>query len=584
MLYVYFYMINIRKFIINRIFALYITHRAVIQAGVCGFILHTPAYFFFMEHDKIVYTKKGEGVFSYEYIDRLRNLKNDFNVIAQSGGQENSLASDADIVIMGGNRGGSKTFTLLMESLPDIKNPRFNAVLLRNEKDDLRDMINTSYLIYSQFGNYNRSISDMTWNFGENAGKLWFSYFADNFEDFKKRFQGKQFCYIGIDEITHCSYDKFKYLITCNRNAYGIKNRFWGTCNPDPDSWVRVFIDWWIGEDGNPIPERDGKKRYCFMDGDSPNNIFWGDTPEEVYEQCKSIIDPLWNDAYKKLGFNKKTMFVKSVVFIRARLEDNIKLIEADSNYAANLAQQDEESRARDLEGNWNFKAAGDDILKIEHMERFFNNSAQYGDNKRRVSCDIAYEGGDNLVLWFWIGNHIEDVYVSRDNSKRTEECVAYKLREWGVLEKDFVFDLNGPGQDFKGKFPDAVKFNNMAAPIPMAKADEKSIKYIYSSLKSQCADILVKKIKNDEISINPDLLSRKFSGNGYSDMTLYNILMKERKAIRDADTDKGFSLIKKEVMKKYVGHSPDFIEAMIYRQIFDIRKQHTKPKGLWRI
>lgn len=537
-----------------------------------------------MEHDKIVYTKKEEGVFSYEYIDRLRNLKNDFNVIAQSGGQENSLASDADIVIMGGNRGGSKTFTLLMESLPDIKNPRFNAVLLRNEKDDLRDMINTSYLIYSQFGTYNRSISDMTWNFGENAGKLWFSYFADNFEDFKKRFQGKQFCYIGIDEITHCSYDKFKYLITCNRNAYGIKNRFWGTCNPDPDSWVRVFIDWWIGEDGNPIPERDGKKRYCFMDGDSPNNIFWGDTPEEVYEQCKSIIDPLWNDAYKKLGFNKKTMFVKSVVFIRARLEDNIKLIEADSNYAANLAQQDEESRARDLEGNWNFKAAGDDILKIEHMERLFNNSAQYGDNKRRVSCDIAYEGGDNLVLWLWIGNHIEDVYVSRDNSKRTEECVAYKLREWGVLEKDFVFDLNGPGQDFKGKFPDAVKFNNMAAPIPTTKADEQSIKYIYSSLKSQCADILVKKIKNDEISINPDLSSRKFSGNGYSDMTLYNILMKERKAIRDADTDKGFSLIKKEVMKKYVGHSPDFIEAMIYRQIFDIRKQHTKPKGIWRI
>ena len=123
-----------------------------------------------------------------------------------------------------------------------------------------------------------------------------------------------------------------------------------------------------------------------------------------------------------------------------------------------------------------------------------------------------------------------------------------------------------------------------MAAPIPMTKADEKSIKYVYSSLKSQCADILVKKIKNGGISINPELLSLKFSGNGYSNMTLYNILMKERKAIRDAETEKGFSLIKKETMKKYVGHSPDFIEAMIYRQIFDIKKQHNKPKGLWRI
>lgn len=151
-------------------------------------------------------------------------------------------------------------------------------------------------------------------------------------------------------------------------------------------------------------------------------------------------------------------------------------------------------------------------------------------------------------------------------------------------MEKNFVFDLNGPGQDFKGKFPDAVKFNNMAAPIPTTKADEKSIKYIYSSLKSQCADILVKKIKGGEISINHDLLSRKFSGNGYPEMTLYDILMKERKAIKDAETDKGFALIKKDTMKKYVGHSPDFIEAMIYRQIFDIRKQHTKPKGLWRI
>ena len=275
---------------------------------------------------------------------------------------------------------------------------------------------------------------------------------------------------------------------------------------------------------------------------------------------------------------------MKTVTFIKGKLEENVALISSDPNYLANLAQQDEESRARDLEGNWNFKAAGDDIIKMEHMERFFKNTAQYGDEKRRVSCDIAYEGGDNLVLWLWIGNHIEDVSVSRDNSKRTEECVAYKLREWGVLEKDFVFDLNGPGQDFKGKFPDAVRFNNMAAPIPATKADEKSIKYVYSSLKSQCADILVKKIKNEEISINPDLLSRKFSGNGYSGVTLYNILMKERKAIRDAETDKGFALIKKETMKKYVGHSPDFIEAMIYRQIFDIKKHNTKPKGLWRL
>jgi hypothetical protein len=528
-----------------------------------------------------LHTKNGDEVFSYEYIQKLRKQDSDRNIIAQRGGQENSLATDADIVIMGGNRGGSKTYSLLLEGLKDIRNPHFNAVIFRKEKDDLQDIIDKSLNIYDAYGTYNRSSSDMKWYFGDAKGKLWFTFFDDAYNDFVKRFQGKQYCYIGIDEITHIPFEKFKYLMTCNRNAFGIRNRIWGTCNPDPDSWVRRFIDWWIGEDGYAIPERDGIKRYCFMDENSTDTIYWGNSPREVYDQCSDIIDRLWKPEYDALGFDRISMFVKSVVYVRAKLEDNIKLITADPNYVANLAQQDEEARARDLEGNWNFKATGDDILKMDDMERFFNAPHQLGDLHRRASCDIAYDGGDNLVMWLWIGNHLEDVYVIREDSLKTEILVAAKLKEWGVLEKDFTFDLNGIGQNFAGKFKQAVKFNNMAAPIPRDKTEEKSIRYIYSSLKAQCADMLANAIKNGEISINPTLLKRKFSARKYKDMPLYNILMKERKAIRDAKTDKGFALIKKDTMKKYVGWSPDFIEAMMYKMIFDIKSNKPKIKGL---
>ena len=97
-----------------------------------------------------------------------------------------------------------------------------------------------------------------------------------------------------MDEIHHMEYLKFKYLITCNRNAFHIRNRFIGTCNPDPDSWVAKFIDWWIGEDGLPFPVRDGRVLYCFMDVDIVSGIYWGDTREEVYEQCKDIIHANW--------------------------------------------------------------------------------------------------------------------------------------------------------------------------------------------------------------------------------------------------------------------------------------------------
>ena len=472
----------------------------------------------------------------------------------------------------------SKSFSLLMETLKDIRNSYLSAILLRNEKDDLLDLVNTSYQLYSPFGTYNRSINDMTWNF-YNGGKLKFSYYAGTYEDFETRFRGRQYSYIGIDEITQIAYRKFKFLVTCNRNAYGIRNRFYGTCNPDPDSWVRKFIDWWIDEDGLPIPERDGIVRYCFMDGDTPDQIYWGDSPQDVYEQCKDIIDPLWKDEYEALGFNKVTMFVKSATFIKGKLEENIALISSDPNYVANLAQQDEEQRSRDLEGNWNFKRTGDDMIKMEDMEKMFNAPEQTLNGARYVSADIAFEGGDFCVMWLWEGLHIKDLFVMRENSANTESMFAAKLIEWGVREENVVYDYWGVGQALSGHFKRAVKFTGTEKPKePFDKS--------YKNVKSQCAEMLAHFIQDGKISIEPRLLDLRFSGKKgkYSNTPLRQILMKERKCIRHKENSSigGFELINKEGMIKAVGYSPDFFESLIYRMIFDVKTQHKKPKGLW--
>ncbi len=54
------------------------------------------------------------------------------------------------------------------------------------------------------------------------------------------------------------------------------------TCNPDADSWVASFIDWWIGDDGYAIKERSGVMRWMVRIGD---DIVWADTPEELRER-----------------------------------------------------------------------------------------------------------------------------------------------------------------------------------------------------------------------------------------------------------------------------------------------------------
>lgn len=534
-------------------------------------------------------TDDGEQIYTQEYVQSLRDdtdkRAKELRFVAQLGGQEDMLAIDADIKICGGSRGGSKSFTSLMEVLKDIKNPHFKAVILRNEKPDVENLETDSRRLFSQFGKYNKSKNDMTWNF-DNGGSLSFSYYAGDFEkDFKIRFQGKQYSYICIDEGTQCPYKKFKYLLTNNRNGSGIRNRFWITCNPDPESWVRKFIDWWVDEDGYIDPQKNGVIRYCFMEGDSPNSIYWGDTREEVYEQCKDKIDAAWDEKYEKFGLTKAEMFVKSVTFVRADVSDNIELVSTDPSYLANLAQQDEEQVMRDLKANWNFKASGDDMIKMEDLEAIYDNAEQIGDGIDRASADIAFTGGDNFVMWHWRGWHCVDLIVCRLDSRTLVSVVSAKLREWGVQECNFTYDMQGIGQYFKGFFPDAIPFNNQAAPIAGNRKEEDGIKKLYKDLKSQCAFLFYLAVKDRKISFDSDLLDRKYSGKDFEKVPLRQILMKERKMLRRDETsdDSAFRLIKKKEAKKYVGHSPDFFESLFYRMIFTLtKKKHKKVKGLW--
>ena len=134
----------------------------------------------------------GEPIYTQEYIQSLRDADkkhpDKLKIIAQRGGQERMLSIDADIKIVGGSRGGSKSFSSLMEVLKDIKNPDFHATILRNEKDDLQSLVTDSYKLFSQFGTYNKSQNDMTWNF-DNGGWLKFSYYAGAYQDFKTRWK-----------------------------------------------------------------------------------------------------------------------------------------------------------------------------------------------------------------------------------------------------------------------------------------------------------------------------------------------------------------------------------------------------------
>ena len=122
-------------------------------------------------------------------------------------------------------------------------------------------------------------------------------------------------------------------MMSRNRSTCGIRPYIRATCNPDADSWVAEFIDWWIDSDtGYPIKERSGQLRYMVRIDDE---IVWGDTKEELTEQGIDETD------------------VKSITFIASTLQDNKILMDISNLKALPVVEKE-----RLLYGNWKIKAA----------------------------------------------------------------------------------------------------------------------------------------------------------------------------------------------------------------------------------
>lgn len=504
---------------------------------------------------------------------KLRKRPNDKIIAAQAKGQTDMLPTEADISIVGGSRGGGKSYVLLMNALYDITNPNFRAIIFRKDLDDLSDIIDTSYELYDEYGTFNRAKNDLTWNFNA-GGWLTFSYHNMEFADFHDRYQGKQYPYIAIDEVTQMSYKKFKVLTMSNRSAYGIPTRIVGSCNPDPDSWVAEFIRWYIDQEtGLPIPERAGVIRYCCMLGDDVSQVSWGMTREECFEKNKAEIMAMWKPEYDQFG-KPQDLFIRSATFIPAKLTDNHALMDNNPEYLGILFNQDEETKARFLDGNWKYKAAGDDVIKLEHMERFYDNAEQLGDQMSYITCDAAFDGGDKCVFWHWIGNHIADVEACSLDSKKTILFAQELMSRWRVREDHFIYDLIGTGQVFKGFFPKAIPFN-------AKEAVEEKYKGMYYNLKAQCFTYFADHIKDGTYSISPFVLEKRFSGKNYKNKTVRELLNEERRCIRFREDDPTRVIDKVKGMKRIIHRSPDFIEAATLREVANIKKISHKPKNL---
>lgn len=340
----------------------------------------------------------------------------------QAGPQTAFARCPADIAIFGGSAGGGKSFALLYEAVKwtAVEGVRgYRAVLFRRTSPELMGgggLWDESQPMFRAFGGRPRGFPLLDWTFEAHSGapgdrhRIEFRHLLR--EDTVHEHQGRQYALIGFDELTHFSERQFWYMVSRLRSTSGVRPYVRATCNPDPDSFVAKLVEWWIGEDGYPIPKRSGVIRWFVRVDDQ---LEWFDTEAEAREAYPGS-EPL------------------SFTFIASRLADNKALLNKDPSYRGKLMSMGRVDRERLLGdenrgGNWkardavgmvfpreDFKLADAPPAPIVATVRFWDKAATKPTTKhpdpdwtRGVRVSLL-EGG---LLW------IDDVASLRDRGTR---------------------------------------------------------------------------------------------------------------------------------------------------------------------
>lgn len=266
----------------------------------------------------------------------------------QEGPQTLFMSTPASVCIYGGAAGGGKSYGLLLSALRYKNVPGFGCTIFRRNFNQIfaqGGLWDESMQIYRNVRGADPKFARGQWWFRDKEGnivsKVTFAH-IEREEDVHK-WQGSQICEIGFDELTHFSEKTFFYMLSRNRSTCGVTPFVRATCNPDADSWVAKFIEWWIDPDtGYPIPEKSGKLRWFIRRNET---LYWANTKQELWDQFD-------------LQTEEERQEPRSVTFIMSRLSDNQELLKVNPGYLANLKALSVIERERLLYGNWKIKAA----------------------------------------------------------------------------------------------------------------------------------------------------------------------------------------------------------------------------------
>lgn len=261
-------------------------------------------------------------------------------------------------IFVTGNSGKSRL--LLMKPLPYLDDPNFNAIFFRRTTKALEkpgSLWPEATKLYAPFKPRIRE-RDHKQTFA--SGSTVVMDHLEHESNAEGNHQGTQYSMVGFDELTHFTNYMFIYLIGRLRSEAKVDSFIVATCNPDPDSWVLNWVEWYLDEEGYPDPDKCGVIRYFVIEDETP---IFADTAEELEKSHPHLCTDLNKNTGEVINTPPKTF-----AFIGGTIYDNPALIKSNPGYFSSLKAQTKVNRARLLDGNWYARPEGSSNFRREWL------------------------------------------------------------------------------------------------------------------------------------------------------------------------------------------------------------------------
>lgn len=485
------------------------------------------------------------------------------------GFQRSFVRTSVDVCFGGSSLGSGKTYGEVLSIAEESLDPNWRGLFLRNNLDDIKaggSILDTFREVYGN--SIQIRSADMPRVMFPSGAYCDVTHAADqSIEALLRRFKGRQYDTIIYDELTGFTWDAFKTILTRNRG----KSKYSGKCrastNPERESWIRTFIDWYVGDDGYIMDERDGRVRYFYLMGPNVTDAVWGDSKEEVYNLCKADIDKKLDRVYGFMkGRDKWSSLIKSFCFYLGRMSENKEMLENNEGYLGSIAMSGGAEAEKMLLGNWNVSSRDEEgtVISFDEANSVFTNDPQTNGDKW-ITVDLADYGTNNFLQLVWDGLHVIDIdiapYTTPVENANRMKAMAHKHN---IGYSHIIYDAVR-GRYINDYIQEAIPFESYRAPIGV-----NALQYV--KLKDCCYGKLVWLIKNNGISISDDVASRRYinvAEKTKSDITVQNEFIEEARVIRWADAPNGKKrLLTKKEMNRMLGRgrSMDMLDPMSMR------------------